>query len=171
MSSSSKQAVFGILFSDDKKKILLIQRRDIPVWVLPGGGVETGETAEEAVIREMLEETGLTVSIERQVAEYSPVNKLTQLTKVFECKHIAGLQQKGPETRDIQFFDVQNLPKLIPPTFPKWIGDALSNEPSIIKKSVEGASLLVVLKSVLFHPIISIRYFLTKIGIHINSKD
>jgi hypothetical protein len=81
------------------------------------------------------------------------------------------MQQKGPETKDIQFFDVQNLPKLIPPTFPVWINDALSNQPNIIKKKVEGASLFVVLKSILFHPIISIRYFLTKIGIHINSKD
>jgi ADP-ribose pyrophosphatase YjhB (NUDIX family) len=46
--------------------VVLIRRRYEPLkghWSLPGGGVEVGETLEEAVAREMLEETGLQVEV------------------------------------------------------------------------------------------------------------
>ena len=57
-------SVVGILFSKDQKEVLLIKRRDVPVWVLPGGGIEKSESLEEAIIREVLEETGWVVTVE-----------------------------------------------------------------------------------------------------------
>ena len=53
----------------DRDSILLIERGNAPLkgeWSLPGGGVETGETLEEAVRRETLEETGLVLGRVRQ---------------------------------------------------------------------------------------------------------
>ena len=50
----------------DEGKVLLIRRRDEPLkgeWSLPGGMVEVGETLESALMREMLEETGLRVDV------------------------------------------------------------------------------------------------------------
>ena len=50
----------------DGERVLLIKRGHAPLkgqWSLPGGGVETGETLEQAVAREVLEETGLTVEV------------------------------------------------------------------------------------------------------------
>ncbi len=68
-----KQAVYGILFTQDRKQILLVKRRDLPVWVLPGGGLDEGEDPKEGAIREVEEETGLKVEIVKQIAEYHPV--------------------------------------------------------------------------------------------------
>lgn len=55
--------VGGVLVRDGK--VLLIRRGKEPLrgrWVVPGGTVELGETLEEALVREMLEETGLAVA-------------------------------------------------------------------------------------------------------------
>jgi len=50
----------------DGPRVLLIKRGNPPLkgqWSLPGGGVEVGETLEQAVAREVLEETGLTIDV------------------------------------------------------------------------------------------------------------
>ncbi len=53
-------------------KVLLIHRRNPPHgWALPGGFVEYGETVEDAVRREMKEETGLELEDLRQFRVYS----------------------------------------------------------------------------------------------------
>lgn len=168
MAKHLKQAVSGIIFCSEKKKILLIKRRDIPVWVLPGGGVEAQEPPEEAVVRELYEETGLSVQIVRKVAEYLPTNKLTQLTHLFECSIVQGNLQTGSETKEIGFFLSSKLP-LLPPPYLSWIQDALSHQTCVIQKKIKGVSYLVLCKFLCLHPILVIRYLLTKIGIHINT--
>lgn len=168
MAEHLKQAVSGIIFCSERKKILLIKRRDIPVWVLPGGGIEAQETPEEAVVREVYEETGLSVQIVRKVAEYLPVNKLTQLTHLFECSIVQGDLQTGNETKEIGFFLLSNLP-LLPPPYLSWIQDTLSHQECVIQKKIEGVSYFVLCKFLCLHPILVTRYLLTKIGIHINT--
>jgi 8-oxo-dGTP diphosphatase len=54
----------GAVIEDARGRLLLIKRGHEPgagLWSLPGGRVEPGETDAEALVREMLEETGLTV--------------------------------------------------------------------------------------------------------------
>ncbi len=50
-------------------RVLLMHRRkaDRDYWVVPGGGVEEGETVEQAARREVEEETGLEVTLDREL--------------------------------------------------------------------------------------------------------
>jgi len=56
----------GGIVRDDRDRILLVRRAHEPErgrWSIPGGRVEPGETAQDAVVREVLEETGVRVVV------------------------------------------------------------------------------------------------------------
>lgn len=162
------ESIAGIIFSKDRKEVLLIQRRDVPVWVLPGGGIEPGESPEEAVLREIFEETGFCVANPRLVGTYTPINRLTKLTNLYECTITSGKASIGPETRNIRFFPINCLPKLIPPPYPLWIEDAASLSPPF-KKRLENVTYSALFKYLITHPILVIRFILARLGIPLNN--
>lgn len=166
----SNQSVNGIIFNKDKTAVLLIKRRDVPVWVLPGGGIEINETPEEAVIREVKEETGFFVKISRKIAEYTPLCRLTRYTHFFECHIQGGTSFAGDETKEVRFFPLKTLPKRLPPPYPDWIKDATCFYSYLVKKEITSITYFVVAKSLVKHPILTIRFLLTKIGITFNAK-
>jgi 8-oxo-dGTP diphosphatase len=163
------QSVIGILFSKDLKKVLLIKRRDVPVWVLPGGGIEKDESIEEAVIREVLEETGFSVRIQKKVGEYTPINKLSRFTHLFQCEILRGDPTIGSETKQIKFFSIDKLPYRLPPPYGEWIADALENKKDLIKKKLTSVNYKTLTINALKHPILVLRFLLTKIGLTINT--
>ncbi|WP_345324352.1 NUDIX domain-containing protein [Candidatus Villigracilis proximus] len=59
------------IFDAKREKVLLTQRTDNGRWCLPGGGMESGESAAEACEREVWEETGLKVRVTRLIGVYS----------------------------------------------------------------------------------------------------
>ncbi|MCM3783470.1 NUDIX domain-containing protein [Neobacillus mesonae] len=61
----------GAIIRDSENRILLQRRSDYGDWGLPGGGMEPGESVEETMIREVLEETGLEVREYKLHAVYS----------------------------------------------------------------------------------------------------
>jgi len=65
----------AIIIKNDK--ILLMHRRKQgrEYWVFPGGGIKKGETAEEAVVREVQEETGLTVNCKKLTCGWNKKGK------------------------------------------------------------------------------------------------
>ena len=126
-------------------------------------------TLENAIIRELLEETGYTTKVIKKIGEYTPINKLTKYTHLYECEIISGEPTLSDETRKIKFFDINNLPKLLPPPYPEWIEDGLKNEKTLIKRDLKSVNYYTLIKNLFMHPILVIRFLLTKIGLTINS--
>jgi len=63
---SSRVACVGAIIRDDQGRVLLVRRANEPgrgLWSLPGGRIEAGEAEDVAVAREVLEETGLVVTV------------------------------------------------------------------------------------------------------------
>lgn len=165
-----KESVIGIVFSKDRSSVLLVKRRDVPVFVLPGGGAEDNENLEEAIIREIFEETGFTVKVKRLVGIYQPKNKLTRLTHLFECTIVGGAATITNETSEVSFFPLKRLPKMIPPPFFSWIFEAEKNLP-LIERSLSEVNYKTLCLYFLTHPILVLRFLLSRIGIYINSKS
>jgi ADP-ribose pyrophosphatase YjhB (NUDIX family) len=63
----SRVACVGAIIRDESGRVLLVRRANEPgrgLWSLPGGRIEPDEAEEAAVVREVLEETGLAVRVE-----------------------------------------------------------------------------------------------------------
>lgn len=163
------ESVSGVVFSNDRKSVLLIERRDVPVWVLPGGGIDPGETAERAIMREILEETGFHVKIIRLVGIYTPINRLAKLTHLYECEIYDGKASLSAETKGVRFYPLEDLP-IMPPPFPEWIEDGYQKGP-LIKRALTSVNYVRLLKYVTSHPILVVRFLLARMGWAINSKN
>ena len=130
-----KDAAAGIVFSKNRKKVLLVKRRDLPVWVIPGGGVEINETPKDAAKRESEEETGFKVKILRQTGIYQKkTTKPTGKTYVFECLSIGGKPQLGKETAAVKYWPLLNLPAQLPFYQKVWIEDAAENLMKVVNR-------------------------------------
>lgn len=67
-----------VFTKEEEPKVLLIQRGNEPYkgcWAFPGGFMNMEETAEECAVRELKEETGLTVKQIQQIGAYSKVDR------------------------------------------------------------------------------------------------
>lgn len=165
-----KQGVIGIVRDEESNQIILVKRRDIPIWVLPGGGIDLGETPEDAVVREILEETGLTAVIVRKTAEYFPLNKLCSLTHVYECKPVGGELKLTDETRAIRSFPSNDLPKSFLFVHKDWLDDANKSFPYVIKAPITQVTYWELAKFFLFHPVVVFRALLARFGCPLNTK-
>ncbi|MFD3157018.1 NUDIX domain-containing protein [Haloimpatiens sp. FM7330] len=129
----------AVIIFDDKNNVLLQKRADVDLWGIPSGHFEPGETITNTAVREVFEETGLNIKVVRLIGVYSdpktqvfeyPDGRVTHfVTCCFEGKIIGGnISNDSPETLDIKFFPVNNLPKNILRMHPMWLKDALSEE-------------------------------------------
>ena len=112
-------------------KILLIKRATEPFkgfWALPGGIMDSGETIEQTAIREVLEETGAKVKIEKMIGVYSGPKRDprgTSLSVVFLMKFIRFSGVADKEVSEVKFFPINKLPARIGFDHKTIINDAL----------------------------------------------
>lgn len=111
-----KLTVDGIILKNNR--ILLIKRRNPPFkgkWAFPGGFVEYGEKTEDAVIREVLEETGLETKIKDLIGVYSDPNRDPRghtVSVVYLLDVCAGFLNGADDAYEAKFFDLDKLPEL-----------------------------------------------------------
>ena len=100
-------------------KILLQKRADKGTWGLPGGAIELGESALEALVREFYEETGINVRVEKLLNVYTKYSDsypngdeaqvITMLYLVSSETSISTNFYTSDETLKLGFFDYREI--------------------------------------------------------------
>lgn len=133
MKFAGRTAVAIVEFAD--KRILLIKRRTVPFkgyWALPGGRVEAGESVEEAVVREVKEETGLDIEIIRKIGEYREKGfkdgvEYDYTPACFLTKPIGGeIRRQESEIEQIKLVKLEETPRKLAFVHSRMIRDYAS---------------------------------------------
>ena len=129
----------AVVLDDKRSNVLLHLRDETPMWSLPGGPPEFGESFAECMLRETKEETGLNIEIVRLIGVYSDPgfwifsypdgNRAHAFAAAFECRVVSG--DLAPNMKDslvVKWFPVENLPENLMPMHPKVIADCMSGK-------------------------------------------
>ena len=124
--------VFAIVFNE-KKEALLLKRRDYDLWNLPGGGVEAGETPNQGLKREVMEEVGAKISAYKLCGIYYKKGK-DEIVFAYLVKLKPFVFKPTPEARQMAYFPADKLPPNFPANQAERIKDALKFKGIIMPK-------------------------------------
>lgn len=136
-------AIAVVIFNENGE-LLLQKRKDTNQWCIISGHVEYGETIENAVLREIKEETECQAELVRLIGVYSnpisqtycyPDRNIHYITSYFEAKLTEDIDFNfsNEETGELRYFRANELPENMGQINENWLGDALnkSNIPYI----------------------------------------
>jgi 8-oxo-dGTP pyrophosphatase MutT (NUDIX family) len=114
----------AVAVRDERGRLLLGRHHNGGVWVLPGGLIEPGELPADAAMREVWEETGLIVRLERIIGvfggpelnvKYSNGDLASYVGTIFAGESIGGeLRPDGEEILEVRYFErseIENIPQ------------------------------------------------------------
>jgi len=108
----------------DGDRVLLAVRSDLRGWEAPGGAPQAGESDSDAIRREVLEETGVEVTVERHVADYVRTGFRPHTARIFLCRVAGGRLRPSAETPKLGWFRIDQLPDTLFPWYRRPIEDA-----------------------------------------------
>ncbi len=113
---------------NEKGQVLIFHhtyRKDAP-WGLPGGWLNRAEESFDTIVREMREEAGITVEVERLL--YVGTSKqYPRIDIVYLCRHIAGEFRPCAEVSDARFVDIETLESEMEPGHYDLLKNALED--------------------------------------------
>jgi 8-oxo-dGTP pyrophosphatase MutT (NUDIX family) len=124
---------------DDTGRVLLALRARPPIWNLPGGGVEPGESPWDAAVREVREEVGVRVTVLRLTGVYHRPPAGDPVL-VFRCVVASGEPATSDEALRVGWFQPDALPEPINPYQPERIAGALAPGPAAVLVTQPGPS-------------------------------
>jgi ADP-ribose pyrophosphatase YjhB (NUDIX family) len=107
----------AVIITDEKGELLLTKRGVEPgkgLWCLPGGFIEMGETPEETIVREVLEETGFKVAPGAIIDACAKINGYhgDVIILGYKAEIIGGYLKSGDDAEEVAFFNLNHLPKI-----------------------------------------------------------
>jgi 8-oxo-dGTP pyrophosphatase MutT (NUDIX family) len=133
----TRAMTFGVraVVLDTEDRVLLVEHTYVPGWHLPGGGVEVGETAMEALVKELLEEAGVTL------AGKAELHGIFHNSRVSSRDHVAvyvvrDFTWNGPpppnrEIKAADFFPLSELPPTTSMATRRRLAEVLDDTPPI----------------------------------------
>ncbi|MGO4386478.1 NUDIX domain-containing protein [Microvirga sp. 2YAF29] len=118
---------------DDQAQVFLIRHTYVPGWHLPGGGVETGETALDALIRELREEACISIDGPPRLTGifFNRRTSPRDHVLVYVIREFTVLEAKQPdrEIAEAGFFPLANLPEGTTAATRRRLAEILDGEP------------------------------------------
>lgn len=106
------------IVTDDEDRVLLIHKTDNDLWALPGGGHEIGESIADTVVREVKEETGYDVAVERvtglytnprHVMAYDDGEVRQQFSIAFRARLLGGEAATSSESKAVEWLAREDI--------------------------------------------------------------
>lgn len=126
---------------NEQGQALVIQRRDNHAWQLPGGILELDERIHHGLVREVLEETGVTVRPDRLTGVYKNMN-LGVVALVFRASVVDGSPHPTEESAAVEWWEPEQISQRMDEAFAVRILDAIQPGPGPAIRSHDGTRLL-----------------------------